>query len=185
MAGTDRRRVTDAITLARLPIAVAMLRARRRPAVLPGLFALGVASDLLDGRLARRWGTADGRGARLDSLADGVFVAASTAVAATTVPPAARLATAAAASVVAGTRLANLIVTRRRFGCWSMAHTWLNKASGLGLAVVGGVALVRGRAPVRALAAVAVVAELAALDELAMALTASTHDADHRSVLQR
>ena len=63
MDGRSRRRLTDAVTLSRMPIAVVMLLVRRRRAVLAGSFLVGVITDVVDGPLARRLGTSSARGA--------------------------------------------------------------------------------------------------------------------------
>lgn len=185
MVGARRRRLTDAVTLSRVPIAIVMLLARRRPVVAAGSFLLGVTTDLLDGPLARRFGTASTRGARLDSAADAAFVAASAVTVASTVDEAARPLVGRVAVIVSATRLAALLVTRRRFGYWSVMHTRLNKATGLGLATAAAVALVRGRMPIVALGAIAAIAEVAAIEELAIVAGASEYDADRTSLIGR
>jgi phosphatidylglycerophosphate synthase len=185
MDAAGRRRLTDAVTLSRVPIAAAMLTARRRPVVLSGLFALGATTDLVDGWLARRLGTSSPRGARLDSTADAAFVAASSVVVATTVDAASRRLVVGAAGVVLATRLATLLLTRRRFATWSVMHTRLNKLAGFGLAGISGAALLRGRMPIAALGAAAVLAELAAIEELAIVVGAGEYDADRASLLDR
>ena len=149
------------------------------------MFFLGVATDLIDGRLARRFGTSSPRGARLDSAADAVFVAASAVVVYPTVDRAARPRLAYGAGVVTVTRVATLVVTRRRSGSWSIMHTRLNKATGIGLAGVAAVALLRGRMPVAALSAITALAAIAALEELMVVLSASEDDPDRTSLLDR
>jgi CDP-diacylglycerol--glycerol-3-phosphate 3-phosphatidyltransferase len=183
MDGAGRRRLTDAVTLSRVPIALSMVPARRRRNLVAGLFLLGVATDLVDGPLARRLGTASARGARLDSAADAAFVAASAFTATATVEAPARPLVGRVALVVAATRIAALLVTHRRFGTWSVMHSHLNRGTGLGLAVVVGVALVRGRMPIVALGAVAALAEIAAIEELAIVAGATRYDPDRTSIL--
>jgi CDP-diacylglycerol--glycerol-3-phosphate 3-phosphatidyltransferase len=185
MDGGNRRRLTDAVTLSRVPIALLMVLARRRPATVTGLFLLGVTTDLVDGPLARRLGTSSARGARLDSAADAVFLAASAVAAAATVDEAARPLVGRVAAAVAATRVTALVVTHRRFGTWSVLHSHLNKGSGLGLAAVVTVALVRGRMPIVALGAVGALAEIAALEELVIVAGASEYDPDRSSLLRR
>lgn len=182
MDGWSGCRMADAVTVSRVPIAMAMLLVRQKRIATAGMFVVGVTTDVIDGRLARRLGTSSPRGARLDSAADAVFMAASAVVVAPTVGRAARPLVASAAGVVAVTRLATLIVTRLRFGPWSIMHTRLNKGTGLGLAVVSAVALLRGRMPTAALGAVAVLAEVAAIEELAIVLRSRDYDADRTSL---
>ena len=74
-------RAADALTLARVAAGVGLPLALARSVDRPGgawtpleLWTVGAASDLLDGPLARRLGSATRHGALLDSLADVVFV---------------------------------------------------------------------------------------------------------------
>jgi CDP-diacylglycerol---glycerol-3-phosphate 3-phosphatidyltransferase len=180
----NRYQVPDAITVSRVPIAVVMLLARPRRRALTGLFVLGVATDAIDGPLARRLGSASARGARLDSAADAVFSAASAVVAMATVADEARPLVGSVAAVVAATRIAALLETRRRSGSWSVMHTRLNKATGVGLAAVVAAALWRGRMPIVALGAVAALAEIAALEELVIVASGGEYDPDRTSLLR-
>lgn len=72
--------IPDALSLTRgvLAVPIALLLALDDPpfALLAGLFALGLASDALDGVLARRWGTTSARGSFLDAFADKLLVLA-------------------------------------------------------------------------------------------------------------
>ncbi len=174
--------LTDAITLVRVPIACVMLLVRRHPRALAASFVLGAATDVTDGPLARRLGTASARGARLDSAAGAVFVAASAVTAMTTVDRALRPRVACFAAVVGAARVVALAVTRRRFGRWAIMHTRLNKASGAALGAVAAVSLVRGRMPIAALGLAAVVSELAALEEVVIVARATEYDPDRRSL---
>jgi CDP-diacylglycerol---glycerol-3-phosphate 3-phosphatidyltransferase len=185
MDGVARRRLTDAVTVSRVPIALAMLLLPQRRAAVAWLFVVGVATDLLDGPLARRLGTDSARGARLDSGADAVFVAASAIAVVATLDAASRRIVGRAAGVVGATRLTTLLLTRQRFGTWSVVHTRLNKATGLGLATVTAIALVRRRTPLGALGAIAVLAEVAAIEELAIVVATDEYDADRASLLDR
>jgi CDP-diacylglycerol---glycerol-3-phosphate 3-phosphatidyltransferase len=185
MDGASRARLTDALTLSRVPIALLMLWTRRRPAAPAGFFLLGVTTDLVDGPLARRLGTSSARGAHLDSLADAAFMAASAFTAAATVDKAAKPMVGRVAMIVAATRVTALLVTYRRFGTWSVLHSRLNRATGLGLAAVVAVALVRGRMPIAALGAVAALAEIAAIEEFAIVAGASEYNPDRTSLLGR
>ena len=185
MDARHRRRLTDAITLSRPVLAVVMVVCRRRHRPVVAAFALGALTDVVDGPLARRLGTASERGARLDSVADVAFSAASTAVAVGTIAPRWRPVAGRLAALVALVRLAAMAVTHRRFGRWSVMHTRLNKASGASLAAVIAAALVRGRMPVTALGAAGAVASVAALEELVIVATSDRYDPDRRSLVDR
>ena len=179
------RWTADAVTVSRVPIAAAMVLARRRRNAVAGLFVLGVLTDVVDGWLARRLGTSSPRGARLDSAADAVFVAGSAAALAARLDEAARRRAIRVAATVAATRLATLLATRRRFGSWSVVHNHFNKMTGVALACLAAATLLRGRTPALAVAAVAALAEAAAIEELAIVLGSSDYDPDRTSFLGR
>lgn len=171
-----QRRVVDAITLVRVPLAVAL------PVLPTGLrgpvFTVAAATDLIDGRLARAWDVASARGAGLDSFADAVLAVGAGAAALGTIDPTDRRSVAAGAGAVGAVRAAALFVTRRRFGRWSIAHTRANKVSGLLVGLVTARALFVGRLSVPGLAVAGVVAALAAVEELAIATRTDRFEPD-------
>ena len=69
------RFIPDAITLARIPMAIALPFVQSSPAVFWTLYLLCGLSDVLDGAVARLTGTVSRLGERLDTLADIIFVA--------------------------------------------------------------------------------------------------------------
>lgn len=69
------RFIPDAITLARIPMAIALPFVQSSPAVFWTLYLLCGLSDVLDGAVARLTGTVSRLGERLDTLADIILVA--------------------------------------------------------------------------------------------------------------
>ena len=74
--GARLRWAADALTLVRVLLSVpfAMAVCVDADHALVGLFVIAAASDVVDGRLARRYGTASERGRWLDHLCDIVFL---------------------------------------------------------------------------------------------------------------
>ena len=70
--------LADALTLARVPLALAFILVTDGPVRL-AILALAGATDLVDGWVARRWGSSR-LGAFLDPVADKIFVAAAFSV---------------------------------------------------------------------------------------------------------
>ena len=68
------RFIPDAITLARIPMAIALPFVQSSPAVFWTLYLLCGLSDVLDGAVARSTGTVSRLGERLDTIADIIFV---------------------------------------------------------------------------------------------------------------
>jgi len=185
-AHLDRRpRFTgpDALTLSRVPLAVAItwvawsVDPPARPALV-ALFAIAIATDMLDGWWARRLGVASDRGARLDSAADAALsIAVALALFATIERPVMAWLWWAIAAVGA-VRVAGLGVTFARFRVVSIAHTWGNKATGATIATAAIWTLATGRLDGWAVAVACVVAAVAALEELVIVATAHAYDRD-------
>jgi CDP-alcohol phosphatidyltransferase len=68
-----RQWVPNAISLARIVIALVMAWCADSPWWAVGLLAVCAATDAADGFLARRWGVTSEAGARIDSVADLLF----------------------------------------------------------------------------------------------------------------
>ncbi|GAA1465220.1 CDP-alcohol phosphatidyltransferase family protein [Microbacterium thalassium] len=179
----------DILSLLRIPIGIAMVVvAWTTPGASTAiglLFVAGALTDLLDGPIARRTGSASERGARLDSVADAVFVALTAVAVVLTV----RLPSDAWVWLLAGLvvllRLAAVAVVRMRFGAWSITHTWGNRLTGLALAIVAGIALFRGEFDLISAGVVIALGVLSALEDLAIAVTADRLDRDRRSLWAR
>jgi len=174
----------DALTILRVPLACALVAMGSHRGAALGIFIAGVATDIIDGWWARRTGTSSERGARLDSIADAVFVAATVFVVVTTVALPLSMALATSVGVIAATRVASLIVTRLRLHTWAIMHTDLNRTSGAALAVAAAVGISRGELSLTALLAVAAITQLAAAEEFAIASTTRSYDPDNRGLLR-
>lgn len=183
MVTETQRRVVGAVTLLRVPLAIAL------PIVPVGwrgpLFSLAASTDVIDGRLARAWGVASPGGARLDSFADAVLVGGTAAAVVGTIDVASRRTVVVGAGAVAVVRISSLLITRCRFGRWSIAHTHANKAAGSILAVVATGALVVRRVSMPGLAVAGGVAMAAALEELAIVVCAERYDPDVAGLRRR
>ena len=68
------RHIPNIITLTRIPMAIALLFVQSSPAAFWTLYLLCGLSDILDGALARAGGSVSSLGARLDTIADVIFV---------------------------------------------------------------------------------------------------------------
>jgi CDP-diacylglycerol--glycerol-3-phosphate 3-phosphatidyltransferase len=175
----------DALAVSRIPLALALVAVAPHRGAALAIFVVACATDVVDGWWARRRGTASDRGARLDSVADAIFFAAAGFVVLTTVDLPLGPALAVSVGVVAATRFATLVVTKRRFRRWSVMHTDLNRASGAALAVVAALGIAQGALSLPELLAVTAVAQLAATEELTIASSAHPYDPDHRGPLRR
>ncbi len=179
----------DILSLLRIPLGIAMVvvawAAPGASTAIGLLFVVGALTDLLDGPVARRTGSAGARGARLDSIADAIFVALTAVAVALTV----RLPSDAwvwlLAALIVLLRLAAVAIVRVRFGAWSITHTWANRLTGLALGIVAGIALFRGELDLISAGVVIALGMLSALEDLAIAVTAHHLDRDRRSLWAR
>ncbi len=143
------------------------------------IFAAAGLTDLLDGIVARRTGTASRLGAKLDSLADlllfgimmaCVFVWGGSAL----------WALAPYVLAVAAVRIVNLGIAARRFRAFAVIHTWGNKLAGVMIFVSFGAYTLTDS--LAALIPVIAVAGLAALEEMLILLTCSKLDLNRKSL---
>ena len=182
--------IADAVTVARMPLAlalagVAVLDDDPSRLALTVLYLAGVVTDVIDGPLARRAGTAGPRGARLDSIADVVFTGGTIAalVGGVRLPDAAWVWWGFAV-VVAG-RVAVAALTYVRFRVMSMMHTAANRASGVTVAAVALLGFSTGTLPAWGFACAGGVAVVAIVDEAVAVLTSDRYDRDGRGRLAR
>lgn len=174
------RRLPDVLTWSRMLVALAL---PALPGTVPALLAYlwcGL-SDVLDGYLARRWGVAGDRGARLDSVADLVFWTAVLCwlLLRTDLLTGWVLLGVGAVAVI---RLASAGVLRHRTGHGGGLHTRANKVAGLLVFATVPVAMLIGPA-VWLLAPVLVVAAIAAIEELTLVATRAELTPDDPGVL--
>ncbi len=174
----------DALSVARIPLACALVAVAPHRGATLSIFIVGCATDVIDGWWARRKGTTSERGAHLDSVADAVFFAAAAFVVLSTVEFRFGVALAVGVGLVAATRVASLVVTKRRFGRWSIMHTDLNRVSGAALAIATACAISQGRLSLSVLLAVTALAQLAATEELVMVSAAHSYNPDRRGRLR-
>ena len=173
----------DLVTLVRVPAALGLLcTAPLSPSFL-ALYALGGLSDLLDGPVARRTGTAGLAGARLDSAADVVFAAAALLRLLPVLLPRLPGWVGAAVAAIAAIRLSAYAVGAVRFRRLTALHTAANKATGLALFAAP---LALPFADLRALSAgLCALAAVSAAEELACVLAMGEYAPDTRSIFRR
>lgn len=179
MPGKSRwwtKRLANFITALRIPASLALLfLPEHQAAFYIVYFACGL-SDVLDGAVARRMGSAGAAGAALDSAADTVLTGVLLALYLPRFSSVAVIWTIA----VAGIKLASLAVGWTRFHAYAALHTVLNKLTGLLLFCLPLLTVTLG---MKVSAGVLLgAASLAALEELLANLTASRLNPDMRGI---
>jgi len=175
---TGYARAATVLTLSRVVLAVPLALVTDRRTAL-ALLLLAGATDALDGPCARRGGTAGPAGARLDSAADAVLMAAVLVLLARWLGDDLGVYLPWVGAVLA-IRVGALAVGRARFGRWGSVHTWANKAAGV--AALGAPVLVLVGHPA-GLWAVLALAAASACEELVLQATAPTLDLERRGGL--
>lgn len=139
------------------------------------------ATDMLDGYLARKMGSASSLGAALDSIADTVFVGVLLMI---FIPllswPVWLLVWIAA---IVPLRFCSLLIGWRRFRAFAFLHTYANKTAGVLLFCFPFLYSIFGLGPTGFLLCAA--ASLSAAEELALNLTARAFCADVRSIFTK
>ena len=143
------------------------------------LFTAAGLTDLLDGIIARRTGTASRLGAKLDSAADivmfGVMI-----VCAIVRAGVALWALVPWLAAVAAVRVGNLVIAALRFKTFAVIHTWGNKLTGVLIFVAFGVYILADS--LAALIPAVAVAGLSALEEMLILLISRRLDLNRKSL---
>ena len=177
------RYVPNVLSLFRILFSGSLLLAHRHSALfIACYFTLG-ASDLLDGRLARRYHWQSEFGVKLDGLGDALFFLC--AFVSMFFPPRLEFNVAKiliTSSVPIAFKLFVLILTRVRFGIWNGMHTYSNKFFDSLLFFSVPVFIWMGEIDLRILLVLAVIATTTAVEETVILFTADTYDPNHKGI---
>lgn len=174
-----RCRVPDAITISRMVAALLLLGVVPFSAGWCALYLWCGISDGLDGWLARYLKVGGAAGARLDSIADLVFVVSVLASCAPVLPWTFWMV--AWIGAIAVVRLISLLVCHCRFGVCAFLHTGANKAAGAVLFLFPAAYLLWGLPSICVV--VCAVASLSAAEELLLMARMPLLDRDVRSIV--
>ncbi len=173
------KHAANILTALRIALSLLLLAFLDNRTVCFAFFAAGGATDLLDGIIARRTGTASKLGARLDSFAD-MLMFVIMVICAVVWEGGALWALMPYLAAVAAVRVANLVIAACKFRTFAGIHTIGNKLTGVLIFVSFGVYILVGR--LVALAPVIAVAGLTALEETLILLTSRTLDLNRKSL---
>lgn len=177
---TVKKQLANGLTVGRMICAALLLGTAPFSAAFYVLYTLCGLTDLLDGPVARRTGSAGAFGARLDSAADLMFVLAAAVRCGPVLWALLPRWVFAAAGVSALMRLAAWLLGAVKFRCPVARHTVLNKAAGAVLFAAG--YLVGWRSGLTAAAAACALALLSAGEELWLCVRSARFDPDEKGV---
>ena len=178
-----RWNTADSVTSVRILLAFPLLYPPLGSAGFLAVYTCAGLTDVADGWLARKTGTAGDFGARLDSMADLLFYAVLLLRLAPVLWQRLPAAVWSAAAVVLLVRLAAYAAASVRYRRFAALHTWLNKLTGAGIFLLPYV--LAGSAGIVYSWAVCGLALAASLEELMIHLCGMGYRADRRSVFQR
>lgn len=166
------------ITGSRMILALLLLLPKPLSAVYLTVYLLCGLSDVLDGVIARKTGTTSVRGARLDSVADLIFIG----TVLFTLIPVLKLDGGLVIwiAVIGAVKLASILTGFLKFGVFAGIHTYGNKATGILVFMIPlMLPFVQPSLPV---AVVCTVATLAAIEEWMILLLSSRLEPDRKGL---
>lgn len=166
----------NAITIARIlgSLSLCFLHAHR--GLFVAVYLLCGITDVLDGRIARRFGVGSALGAKLDSVADFVLFAVSLYAIVFFVQGAPDAYVLVLFLIVVAVRAVNLALVRVKFAQWGIVHTYGNKAAGLALFAAIPFCVYANSYPAYGMIPLFVVALLSAVDEMVTLIRQERYD---------
>ena len=174
--------VANGVTLLRIIGTIVLIFVNIMSPLFLVIYTLTGLTDVLDGRLARRTGTASPFGAKLDSIADLLFY---TVVLIKSVPfllvilP---LPIWYAAAVVLLIRIVSYLTAAIKYHLFAALHTYLNKLTGVAVFLIPYMFIVSSG--VAYCWSICILAFLASLEELAIHIFGKEYNADRKSIFQ-
>ena len=176
------RRLPNIISSFRIALSLLLLLLTAKPVLFVIVYLFCGISDFADGTIARRFHVETRLGAKLDSLADLIFYWVYFFVLLFCLNIKIDEYILAGVILAALIRVANFIITRRKFNQWSMMHTIGNKLTGLMLFLLLPVCIFSGVLPYATAIFLCAVAILSALEEGLILFISKTYDANRKSL---
>jgi phosphatidylglycerophosphate synthase len=177
------RLLPNALSCLRIALSAALPFLANNPWLFAAAYLLCGLTDALDGYIARRFHVESSLGARLDSLGDLVFFAASVYLVWPLLYRAGFVLLCVAA--IAIVRIGNIALTRYKFHIWSAMHTVGNKIAGGMIFLALPACVLLGRIPLWIAIPVCGIALLSALEETVLLLRSDRYDANRPSLFGR
>lgn len=177
------KQLPNALTGMRIILSLTLLLFIGKPLLYAVVYFCCGISDVADGFIARKFNVESRTGAKLDSLADFVFTAVNLYVLITSVHLENEITVILIITAVAVIRIANLVMTKRRFDQWGVIHTVANKAAGVVLFLSIPFCIWVSGFPVWLVIPVGAVIALSAIEEMLILITAKEYDANRKSIL--
>ena len=125
------KHVPNLLSALRIPLSIALLFLTGRPWVFLAVYLVNGATDVFDGRIARRFHAESALGSKLDAVGDSMLFGTAAICMIFLADLTMRLPVAMYLAVLGpgvAYKIANVFVTRVRFKQWNMMHTLLNRS---------------------------------------------------------
>ena len=178
------KQVPNMLSVLRIILSVVLLFLTGKPWVFLIVYLINGATDVFDGKIARRFDAVSSLGSKLDAVGDSLLFGSAAIcmffLADLKVEP---LKCAIVLSFGVVYKLANVAVTRVRFGQWNMMHTTLNKTVFVSLFFCVPIFLLLGEIDFRIVAAVSVIMCVACLEETITLMKLEEYDVNCKGIL--
>jgi CDP-diacylglycerol--glycerol-3-phosphate 3-phosphatidyltransferase len=175
----------NALSITRIALSLSLFSFVENPLLFSLVYGICGLSDAMDGILARRFKSESLLGAKLDSLADFIFVTVVISALVFFTNVLKNLLALVCIVAVLLVRAGNLVITRLKFSQWSSMHTMGNKASLVVLFFSVPLCVMLGSAPLSVILAVTTLGLLAAFEETHLLVTSKEYDVNSRGSFGR
>jgi len=178
------KHVPNILSALRIILSIVLLFLTAKPWVFLVVYLINGATDVFDGKIARRFDAVSDLGSKLDAVGDSLLFGS----AAVCMIFLADLRVEIAKCMIVlsfgiAYKLANVVVTRVRFGQWNMMHTTLNKTVFVSLFFVVPVFLLLGEINFLLVAAISVIMCVACLEETVTLMKLEEYDVNCKGIL--
>ena len=167
-----------------MALSVVLLFLTKWPWIFAGVYFLDGLTDVLDGRLARRFRVESSLGAKLDGIGDAMlFIAALVSVCFLARLEIELVKCLAALSLGLVHKAANFLLGRVRFKTWNSMHTLMNKSVGVVIFFFVPVFLILGKVNFYMVLTIGILIWLACLEETVTLMKLKEFDVDCKGIL--
>jgi len=178
------KQVPNMLSVLRIVLSVVLLFLTDKPWVFLFVYLINGATDVFDGKIARRFDAVSSLGSKLDAVGDSLLFGSAAIcmifLADLEIEP---LKCLFALSFGIVYKLANVAVTRVRFGQWNMMHTTLNKTVFVSLFFCVPIFLLLGEINLRLVIAISAIMCAACLEETVTLMKLEEYDVNCKGVL--
>ena len=177
------RYIPNMLSLSRIPLSIILMLLAKQPVFFLAVYILAGLTDMLDGKVARRFGWQSELGSKFDGLADAFWIFSMMATVFLVLRIQFALYVYIAFAVILAVRIVNLIFTRIKFKQWGALHSTLVRYSGLPLYLIAPYCVWTRKGPSVLLLTALCVVLLSVIEESLILRRLEVYDMNTKSVL--